>query len=319
MRPHVELPLRAQPPRPPKQGQKFDMVDVSALYTEILDAPDTPLVERRELLARSVLQHGIPDEVRPLVWKTLLHVGATSTDRYTRLLDAGLSKHKKNIYKDAHRTFKDDEDFQRVVTNSMLNRAINAVVVDLDLQYVQGMNVMCGPLLFVLNEVEAFAAFRNLCCICRGYLNPGIKGVYSGCKLVDEILDVVDPALARHLRADSSHLVVWAFGFIMTFGASVRPLRHALQLWDFFVAFGFHLVPLVLCMRVVCIRDDLLAQRKPTEALVRAVQQPFPIPRVIRLTTEGYGRLSPDLRERLAAHLSDVSRPQSLQDLMQKL
>lgn len=59
-------------------------------------------------------------------------------------------------------------------------------------RYVQGMNVLCAPLLYVMPEADAYYTFCQLIVKhCPHYMAPKLKGVESGCLLVDKCLQTV--------------------------------------------------------------------------------------------------------------------------------
>lgn len=59
-------------------------------------------------------------------------------------------------------------------------------------RYVQGMNILCAPLLYVMPEADAYYTFRQLVMKhCPHYMAPKLKGVESGCLLVDKCLQTV--------------------------------------------------------------------------------------------------------------------------------
>ncbi|GMF24490.1 unnamed protein product [Phytophthora lilii] len=59
-------------------------------------------------------------------------------------------------------------------------------------RYVQGMNVLCAPLLYVLPEPDAYHTFCQLIVRhCPHYMAPQLKGVEKGCALVDKCLQTL--------------------------------------------------------------------------------------------------------------------------------
>lgn len=107
--------------------------------------------------------------------------------------------------------------------------------------YLQGMNAICGAFLFCMTEMDAFAAFRSFICEQTPlYWLSSHIGANAGCKLVDQILAVVDPQLAAHLSASMPGAYVYAFHAVSGFSTTIRPLSEVLKLWDFLLAFGPH-------------------------------------------------------------------------------
>lgn len=164
---------------------------------------------------------------------------------------------------------------------------------DLDFTYVQGMNVLAAPFLYVMpSEVEAFACFcafieKN----CPLYVQPTLEGVHRGLKvgsdadgetfsaadpvadvlklpnftlmqLVDKCLAILEPNLHEHLRSKSLSAELYAFASIMTFSAGTPPLQETLRLWDFLLAFGVHLNVLCVVAQLHLMKADLLVESR---------------------------------------------------------
>lgn len=127
--------------------------------------------------------------------------------------------------------------------------------------YVQGMNVLAAPFLYVArSEVEAFAAFdRFITSECPGYVRGSMDGVHKGLALVDRILAIVDPKLSAHLASKGMEARIYAFASVLTMCACTPPLPEVLQLWDFCLAYGPHLNLLCIVAQLVLIRDQLLS------------------------------------------------------------
>lgn len=125
----------------------------------------------------------------------------------------------------------------------------------------QGMNVLAAPFLYAArSETEAFAAFEKMITYeCPGYVRGSMDGVHRGLRLVDSVLEIVDPKLAAHLTSKGMHAEIYAFASVLTMCACTPPLPEVLQLWDFLFAYGPHLNILCIVAQLVLIRDQLLA------------------------------------------------------------
>jgi len=130
-----------------------------------------------------------------------------------------------------------------------------------DNTYVQGMNVILAPLLFVLpSELDAFTAFDML--ITRHapqYSTAGLDGQHHGCSLVDRLLLLLDPELHRHVHGHIRDTEIFAFPFISSLLASMRPLQEVIFLWDGVLAFGTHFNVILFSVHLVMHREELLA------------------------------------------------------------
>ena len=127
--------------------------------------------------------------------------------------------------------------------------------------YVQGMNVLCAPFLYVArSEPEAFAAFYQFITKeCPGYVRGAMDGVHKGIALVDQCLAIVDPKLSAHLLSKGVKAEIYAFASVLTMSAGTPPLPEVLHLWDFLFAYGAHLNILCICAQLIIMKDELLA------------------------------------------------------------
>ena len=78
---------------------------------------------------------------------------------YYKLVELGPSKFADKIQKDTSRTFTSNVLFQEIVSEASLIRILNAVVQNSGVSYMQGMNALLGPLLYVMSEPEAYFCF----------------------------------------------------------------------------------------------------------------------------------------------------------------
>lgn len=170
--------------------------------------------------------------------------------------------------------------------------------------YVQGMNVLCGPFLYVAkSEVEAFTGFEKVITQeCPGYVRGSMEGVHKGLALVDRVLEVVDPKLYGHLMAHHMEARIYAFASVLTMCACTPPLPEVLQLWDFLFAYGPHLNILCIVAQLVLIRTEILNSQRYVvtlpntshyvwmEELTSSQSQPDPTKPPIAECTEDYRR-----------------------------
>lgn len=126
--------------------------------------------------------------------------------------------------------------------------------------YVQGMNVLAAPFLYAArSEVEAFAAFERFITVeCPGYVRGSMEGVHRGLRLVDVVLETVDPRLAAYLLGKGLKAEIYAFASVLTMCACTPPLPEVLQLWDFLFAYGPHLNILCIVAQLILLRDKIL-------------------------------------------------------------
>jgi cell cycle arrest protein BUB2 len=109
--------------------------------------------------------------------------------------------------------------------------------------YVQGMNVLLAPLLYVMpTELDAFACFTALLAKhCPRYILANLEGVHAGCSLAEACLCALDPALHRHLQHTVQlHMEIFMFQYVLTLFANMSQLDQVLLVWDALFAFGVH-------------------------------------------------------------------------------
>lgn len=130
--------------------------------------------------------------------------------------------------------------------------------------YVQGMNVLCAPFLYVARtEPQAFVAFHHyITRECPGYIRGAMDGVHKGCVLVERCLAVADGRLSSYLNSKGVKAQIYAFASVLTMSACTPPLPEVLQLWDFLFAYGSHLNILCICSQLMMMREELLSDAR---------------------------------------------------------
>lgn len=119
----------------------------------------------------------------------------------------------------------------------------------------QGMNILLGPFLCIMSEVDAFFCFSTLMLRhCPRYVLKNMEGVHEGGSLVDKLLAVLDPQLHAHLKSKQVPIPISAFPFLSSCMGCLKPLSEVCRLWDVVFAVGFHFI-VVLCTTLV--RDSL--------------------------------------------------------------
>ncbi|KAJ3284634.1 hypothetical protein HK104_009835 [Borealophlyctis nickersoniae] len=239
-------------------------------------------------LRMKILTDGLPENasdtespnrcsLRGKVWKIVLGVYRISGLEYLSLIDRGRCDIWNKITNDTFRTLATDKKFWERVDESMLKREEKILLVpdlppsrllNLKFSYVQGMNVLAAPFLYVMTELDAFYSFLQFIqCTCPLYVQPALEGVHCGLKLLDKCLKIADPELYKYLRSKRLTATVYAFPSAMTFCACTPPLDEVLKLWDFLLAFGVHLNILCIIAQLVIMRTKLLQSPSPMKIL----------------------------------------------------
>lgn len=233
-------------------------------------------------LRKLILLKGLPLEadgreekgrsLRAQVWKILLQVNELDADGYLKAVEKGPSRDANKIKDDTFRTFKNSH-FWDCVNEKQLFRVLNAFI-NVDPKhrhYVQGMNIWCGTFLYVLPELEAFHCFTKLATeLCPLYCDAsgrGLRGVYTAVKVLSACLKCVDPELFNHLQEHKTDPLIFAFSPILSLSGHTRPVNELVKIWDYYFAFGVHLVVMCTIAQVELIRDKLLVTSSPYHML----------------------------------------------------
>eukprot|EP00607_Mallomonas_marina_P010271 CAMPEP_0182423306 /NCGR_PEP_ID=MMETSP1167-20130531/9262_1 /TAXON_ID=2988 /ORGANISM="Mallomonas Sp, Strain CCMP3275" /LENGTH=531 /DNA_ID=CAMNT_0024602151 /DNA_START=199 /DNA_END=1794 /DNA_ORIENTATION=+ len=238
--------------------------------------------------------------IRIVVWKLLLGAYHVDAAHYIALIKEGPTAADQKIRNDTFRTFKGDQDFWNHVTEAKMSRVLNAFVRNYfqpniqktsmnneqdwkeDIQsdtnenkeesghkwslshigYVQGMNILVAPFLYVMPELDAFASFSQLIMKhCPRYVLRNLEGTHRGCYLVGRCLEVLDSELYEHITQKMRiQADLFAFPIVMTLFASVRPFHEVLKVWDALFAFGVHFNIILCAVHIMLIREKLLAE-----------------------------------------------------------
>eukprot|EP00771_Trimastix_marina_P000481 gnl/Trimastix_PCT/1501.p1 GENE.gnl/Trimastix_PCT/1501~~gnl/Trimastix_PCT/1501.p1 ORF type:complete len:335 (+),score=76.56 gnl/Trimastix_PCT/1501:74-1006(+) len=293
-------------------------------YRTLLHTDAKTHQEAEELLNRIrelIIVHGLPEDgdendqsqgIRGLVWKALLRITRVDASGYVSLVNKKASRSNIDIRDDTFRTLRGDKLFAQAVPEAKLIRVLNAycqsVAGNPNLKYVQGMNVMCAPFLYVMPEVDAFFCFRRLLIRhCPNYVYPMLEGAHAGVSLLDEVLEVVDGELFAYLKRNGLHAKIYAFPLLMSFCGCLRPLDELLKIWDFLLAFGMYMnVPCAAAFYVL-MRDTILASPRPMNILPVRYLPPLDARRIVQLALQMVQKLPPDLHSRLVRHPWDPS------------
>lgn len=174
---------------------------------------------------------------------------------------------KEKIREDAFRTFKGNQSFWTRVDDSCdtMIRILDAV--SYDCGYVQGMNVLLAPFLYLMPELDSYYCYRSLISDhCPTYIEKNVEGAKLGCSLFIECFSILDKELYDHIQNVSQHyksdiLSVLPLPYVFTLLANKKPLEEALRIWDSIFAFGVHLNIIVMVVYFMLVRNDLLKEK----------------------------------------------------------
>ncbi|SCV69532.1 BQ2448_2552 [Microbotryum intermedium] len=228
------------------------------------------------------------------------------------------------IRNDTFRTLATDREFKDRVGEDRLVRLLEAFVwrqldaaaeqddrlgplsasssIDHGTPYVQGMNVLAAPFLYVLpSQIEAFACFSMFIeHHAPRYVRPTLDGVHAGLHLLDLCLAALDEPLHTHLLSHRLTAELYAFPSLLTFCASTPPLHEVLELWDFLLSWGVGLNVICVVAQLWLMRDGLLASNSPMK-LLRTLP-PLRSKDIIPLVVQFIGELELELYASVMRH-----------------
>lgn len=251
-------------------------------------------------------------------------------EQYCQLVELGPCPDDKKIRNDTFRTFKGNEIFWARVDESKLSRVLtvcsrtNANSSDktqipstAQSQYVQGMNVLVGPFLYVMPEVDAYAAFMTLITRhCPRYVASNLDGTHHGCSLIDRTLEILDPILHQHIVNHILRPEIFAFPFVMTLLACMTPLHEVLCVWDAIFAFGIHFDILLVTAHLMLLRDLLLSEQQAFRIQKMIAQEPLDSQLLIGCAVQLVRFVPSSLFEELISH--PVDRPSNLSQVLSR-
>jgi cell cycle arrest protein BUB2 len=295
---------------------------------------------RYEKLRRLVVLKGIPPEssrersthkslcsLRGRIWKMLLGVRVVDAQQYVRYvhLRAPVAMQAK-IEKDILRTFKNNHDYHQRVSDGQLRRVLNAYVSWIHEGtnecandsgsgggegglYVQGMNVLAAPFLYVMNELDAYACLcRLLNHHCPQYITKDLRGAHDGALLLQTIVEYIDPELATHLSTayHGDWGSVTSLPTLLSLSAS-KPiaLSELLKLWDALFACGVHMNVVFTAAHIILLRDRLLAGGHAELQAMLCIQRDLPMldaDLLVTLSLHIVRKLPDDMYQQLEKH-----------------
>lgn len=125
------------------------------------------------------------------------------------------------------------------------------------------MNVLLGPFLYVMPELESYYCFHTLTNhLLSSYCDKNLSGVHHGIQLLDRCLLLFDAELHRHVLSKIQGLQIFALRFIMTLMANAQPLTQVIALWDRILAIGVHSGVLMFVAHLMSLRTALLTEKR---------------------------------------------------------
>jgi cell cycle arrest protein BUB2 len=94
------------------------------------------------------------------------------------------------------------------------------------------------------------------------YVLRNLDGAHDGARLFARCLRLLDAKLFTHLSSKIPDLSIFSLRYILTLFANSRPLSEVLKLWDAILAVGVHFNILLLCSKLMLMRETLLKEKR---------------------------------------------------------
>lgn len=327
-----QLPSCVPPPR--SKGRKKDMLE------KFIESSQPLISTSLSQLRHTILCEGLPEPCpyRSYIWSILLRAAPIESEWYSGVVARGeinldtVGRDSKfvnigdKIRNDVFRTFQNNKTFWSKTSEPELIRILNVFAwcvienkeglkessnimensIHNDISpYVQGMNVLAGPFLYVCrSEPQAFTLFYTLLMNhMPRYITPTLHGSMDGVKLVELVLQTVDKKLHDSLSRSISSAKIYALPPVLTLCACTPPLDEVMKLWDFLFSFGIHMNILLVVSQLLLIRNDLINNKNPMNLL-----RQFPTlnsSKIIKLSLSIAKNIPDDLYDLIVRHTFD--------------
>lgn len=316
------------------RGRRKDVLE------KFLESSQPLITTSLSQLRHTILCEGLPEPCpyRSYIWSILLRAAPVESEWYSGVVARGEVSAKNagtgpkfahvsdKIKNDVFRTFQNNKTFWSKISESEFIRILNAfawcVIENKEMNsvgtgrsgdartgnispYVQGMNVLAGPFLYVCrSEPQAFALFYKLIMTqLPRYVSPTLHGTTDGVRLVELILQTVDAKLFDSLSKSISDAKLYALPSVLTLCACTPSLEEVIKLWDFLFGFGVHMNILLVVSQLLLIRSDLMATQNP----MRLLRQfpPLNSERIIKLSLSIAKSIPDDLYDLVVRHTYD--------------
>lgn len=309
------------------KGRRKDILE------KFIESPQPLLSSSLSQLRHSILCEGLPEPCpyRIYIWCILLRAKPIESEWYSGVVARGevnanavginskFAHIGDKIKNDVFRTFQNNKNFWNKTSEAEFIRILNAFAwcvienegdtnINANMSpYVQGMNVLAGPLLYVCrSEPQSFTLFYNLLMVqMPRYITPTLSGAIDGVKLVELVLQAVDPKLAEYLKRQMSSAKIYALPSVLTLCACTPSLDEVVKLWDFLFSYGIHMNIILVVAQLLLIRSELLNSKNPMNLL-----RQFPdldAGKIIKLSLSIAKNIPDDLYDLIVRHTYDDS------------
>eukprot|EP00656_Telonema_subtile_P052214 TRINITY_DN7215_c0_g1_i3.p1 TRINITY_DN7215_c0_g1~~TRINITY_DN7215_c0_g1_i3.p1 ORF type:complete len:490 (-),score=131.28 TRINITY_DN7215_c0_g1_i3:148-1617(-) len=206
---------------------------------------------------------GVPPELRPRVWRQLLHLrGMPHDSQHYNYLTAKMptAMVREEIDKDLHRTFPENLTACSPARLKIQQRVLAAFGVhDSALAYCQGMNFICGFLLVVLdNEEDSFWCLAAMVQqLLPGYFASDLHGSVVDLRVFEDMVTEGCPEIAAKLKELEFDMELVSAQWLTTAFVSTHPAEFVARAWDQIFCDGADAL-LRLCLRFLAVNSQLI-------------------------------------------------------------
>jgi hypothetical protein len=336
---NVADPLSVSSSSAKVKGRKKDALE------KFIESPQPLIATSLSQLRHTILCEGLADPCpyRSYIWSILLKAAPIKSEWYSGVVARGeinedtvghTSKFVNvgdKIKNDVFRTFQNNKKFWAKTSEAEIIRILNVfawcVIENKQLDtfsnnintsdcksiknsispYIQGMNVLAGPFLYVCrSEPQAFTLFYTLLINdMPRYVTPNLHGSMDGVKLVELVLQSVDRKLYDSLSQSISSAKIYALPSVLTLCACTPSLDEVIKLWDFLFSFGVHMNILLVVAQLLLIRSELMNTKTPMNLLRQF--PPLNANKIIKLSLSIAKNIPDDLYDLVVRHTFDES------------
>ena len=216
----------------------------------LAEANGSSISLREDLDVVELVHEGIPEQIRPEVWQVMS--GAEEersmypSDYYTSLVEQIGSARLRydavsEIKKDVHRTLATHSQFRTEEGQAALERVLSAYFLrnPESVGYCQSMNQLCGALLLLMPEEDAFWVLTCIVESRMGYYAKSMCGLLVDQRVLEDLLRFALPSLYSHFNgmdvSISAFTVSW---FMCLFMEAPIPHAKAVRFWDLLLLYG---------------------------------------------------------------------------------
>ncbi|XP_041987896.1 TBC1 domain family member 15 isoform X2 [Aricia agestis] len=159
-----------------------------------------------------------------------------------------------------HEFFAGDNNPNLILLEDIL---MTYVMYNFDLGYVQGMSDILAPLLILMgNEVDSFWCFVGFMEKIEYNFDIDQAGMKQQLHQLQQLLELVSPALARHLVAKDAHNMYFCFRWLLVWFKREFCLRDIMRLWEVLwtglPCANFHLL---VCVAILDLEQETIINR----------------------------------------------------------